>query len=93
VGFSFEGAAWHAKNCQIISAQKAEELASQSNRPSIPYDGFETSRAGAPPSVVNASLPDRPADLWDGWATEIVLSALDEGCISLGLARELLSWA
>lgn len=92
-GFSFEGAAWHAKNCQIISAQKAEELASQRRKPTISYERFETSQAGAPPAMVDASLPNQPAELWDGWATEIVLSAMDEGCISVGRARELLSWA
>jgi len=91
-GLSFEGAVWHAKNCQVISPEKAEELAKVS-RPNIPYEQFEASSADVPPSRVHSSLPDRPTDLWEGWATETVLSALDAGYISVALANELLSWA
>ena len=80
-------------HCQVISADRAEELARRQRKPRISYDAFETKRAGAPPAMFHESLPDRSAPLWDGWATEVVLLALEEGCITIGRARELLTWS
>ncbi len=91
-GLSFEGAAWHAKNCELIEYGEAEELARQQQKPWISYDEFETAKAGAPPVMLHELLPPKPSQLWEGWATEVVLAAFEEGCISVGRARELLTW-
>jgi len=91
-GLSFEGAVWHAKNCDILDAQEADHLASLSRKPRIDLKSFENSQAGLPPTMFHSSLPERPAPLWDGWASELVLAALEEGHITAGRARELLTW-
>jgi Zn-dependent peptidase ImmA (M78 family) len=91
-GLSFEGAAWHAKNCDFISHIRAEELARQPRKPQISYKDFETTQTGAPPAMFHESLPPKSTHLWEGWATEVVLAAFEEGCITAGRARELLTW-
>jgi Zn-dependent peptidase ImmA (M78 family) len=92
-GLSFEGAVWHAKNCELIDGQSADDLARMPDRPRIELDGFETTASGVPPGMLHDSLPDEPAPLWEGWAAEVVVSALEEGCITAGRARELLTWS
>ena len=54
-GLSFEGAAWHARNCRLITAGKAEQLANMNRKPRIRYDGFEASAQ----VENNAELEDR----------------------------------
>ncbi|MBM4321751.1 MAG: hypothetical protein FJ125_17895 [Deltaproteobacteria bacterium] len=55
-------------------------------------DRFETSRADFPPGLVLSGLPDDRPPIWQGWATRIVVDAASEGAISLGRAREILTW-
>lgn len=91
-GLSFEGAGWHASNCKIIPSDRAEELAKMQKKPHISFDAFEAVRISVPPSMFHELLPEEPVPLWNGWAAEVVLSAFDEGCITAGRARELLTW-
>lgn len=92
-GLSFEGAAWHAKNCGLLDPAMAEALAATSSGEWIDLDGFDSPPAWVPPAMVHPGLPARAADLWEGSATGIVLDALGEGVITVGRASELLSWS
>ncbi len=91
-GLSFEGSVWHAKNCEILDPQVAAGLAAQPSRQWRAYEEFMEEPMWLPPAMVNDDLPKKAAELWEGWATELVLAALDEGHITVGRARELLSW-
>ncbi len=91
-GLSFEGAAWHAKNCGIVESQAADKLATQPHRPPVDYSAFSTDPVWIPPAMIHQELPEQAAEPWDGWATQVVLDALAEGHISIGRARELLTW-
>jgi Zn-dependent peptidase ImmA (M78 family) len=90
-GLSFEGAAWHAKNCGLLSPEVAEELAS-APAPRLDLSAFETTLAGTPLNMFYPALPDQAAEPWDGTAAKIILAALDEEHLTLGRARELLTW-
>ncbi len=92
-GLSFEGAAWHAKNCGLIDTEEAERLAGLLRKPPISLEAFEFKEDFYPPNMLHTELPDRAAPLWQGWATMVVLDALEEGHISVGRARELLTWS
>jgi Zn-dependent peptidase ImmA (M78 family) len=92
-GLSFEGAAWHAKNCEVVEAAVAESLASTSAGEWVDLDDFAAMPAWVPPAMMHPDLPEQAAELWNGNATEIVLAALDEGHITVGRARELLTWS
>lgn len=91
-GLSFEGAAWHAKNCHLIDGVAARRLAHLPRKPPIDYAADEM-----PPLIVPSAhhpdLPDEPAPLWTGLAARWVVAALAEGHLSLGRARELLTWS
>jgi len=92
-GLSFEGAAWHAKSCEIVEAVVAESLASRSTGEWVDLSAFTVTPSWVPPAMMHPDLPEQAADLWEGHATEIVLAALDEGHITVGRARELLTWS
>lgn len=92
-GLSFEGAAWHAKNCALIEPEEAERLAGMPQKPLISLQQFESLGDFFPPSMFHPELPEKPAALWRGRASLLVLQALDEGHISVGRARELLTWS
>ncbi len=91
-GFSFEGAAWHAQNCGLIEPQEADRLAELQRKPLISLENFEIQEDDYPLSMVHKTLPERTPALWRGWASIVVLEALEEGHISLGRAREILTW-
>jgi Zn-dependent peptidase ImmA (M78 family) len=91
-GLSFEGAAWHAKNCGLIAGDAAEQLVRRSPSWQGVGDRFEMSLPWAPPQMIDPRLPSSAAEIWEGWATELVLEAFSEGVISVGRARELLTW-
>jgi len=91
-GLSFEGAAWHAKNCGLIEPAEANRLAGMPKKPQISLADFETQIDFYPPAMVHPELPEEPAPLWQGWASFLVLEAVEEGHISIGRARELLTW-
>lgn len=91
-GFSFEGAAWHAKNCGLIESAEADRLAELQRKPLISLGNFEVREDDYPLSMVHETLPEKTAPLWRGWASIVVLGALEEGHISLGRAREILTW-
>ncbi|MEZ4267181.1 MAG: ImmA/IrrE family metallo-endopeptidase [Myxococcota bacterium] len=92
-GLSLEGAAWHARNCELLELAEAEAQATTSSRRRISLHNFESSRGTTPPAMIFDDLPDHAAELWEGWATDLVLAAVEEGQISVGRARELLTWA
>lgn len=91
-GLSFEGAAWHAKNCGLIEPAEADRLAGMPKKPQISLADFETQIDFYPLAMVHPELPDAPAPLWQGWASFLVLEAVEEGHISIGRAHELLTW-
>lgn len=91
-GLSFEGAAWHAKNCGLIESAEADRLARMQRRPEISLADFNTRIDLYPPAMVHSELPDASAPLWQGWASFLVLEAMEKGHISVGRARELLTW-
>ena len=91
-GFSFEGAAWHAKNCGIIEPSEADRLAGMHRKPIVSLVDFEHREDFYPPKMVHSDLPEEAAPLWQGWASVVVIEALQEGHISVGRARELLTW-
>ena len=91
-GLSFEGAAWHAKNCDLLEADVASAIAARSG-PWVNLARFEPRPAYLPLSQLHPGLPEEAADIWKGTATDIVLDALDEGHITLDRARELLTWS
>lgn len=91
-GLSFEGAAWHAKNCSLLAPELADKLASQTKGPRLNLEAFSATPAGGSPSPSHPELTDTVAEPWDGLATELVLAALEEGHVTVGRARELLTW-
>jgi Zn-dependent peptidase ImmA (M78 family) len=92
-GLSFEGAAWHAKNCDIITPDNAERLARNKKKPAVSLDPFASSEDSCQPSMIHPDLPNEAAPIWRGLASAMVLEALEEGMISVGRARELLTWS
>ncbi|MBW2736292.1 MAG: ImmA/IrrE family metallo-endopeptidase [Deltaproteobacteria bacterium] len=92
-GLSFEGAVWHAKNCGIIDPVEADSLAGMSAKPKMSLVNFQIHEDFYPPAMVHPELPEKAAPLWQGWASVIVIKAMEEGCISVGRARELLTWS
>lgn len=78
-GFSDEGAAWHAKNCGLLSPEDAERLARQSRNPRVHLEDFERG-------------PPAGTSLWSGLADRIVTDAVAAGWITEGRARELRTW-
>jgi len=91
-GLSFEGAAWHANNCGFIESPEADRLAGMPRKPKISLDNFEIQEDFYPLSMVHPDMPDA-APLWQGWASFLVLEAMEGGHISVGRARELLTWS
>jgi len=94
-GFSWEGAAWHARNCNYIGPEKAKQLSSQGYRPRDEDwdESFETEMSsGYPPQLMSSDLPSEVSDVCKGKAELIISSAYMQGDVSLGRARELLSW-
>ncbi|MCP4691957.1 MAG: hypothetical protein GY859_28185 [Desulfobacterales bacterium] len=91
-GFSFEGAAWHAKNSGLIKPAEADRLAGMTRKPLISLEDFEFREDFHPPAMFHPELPEKAAPPWKGWASTVVLEALEKDHISVGRARELLTW-
>jgi len=89
-GLSFEGATWHAKNLQLISADVAERLLAGSGRRIVGEAEFEPVIPRTPPDQFG--LPARLTDLVTGYVAELTVRAFAEGIISRGRAAELLSF-
>jgi Zn-dependent peptidase ImmA (M78 family) len=91
-GLSFEGAAWHAKNCGLVEPEQAQQLARMPRKPLISLEEFDLQEQFYPPIMFDPELPEKAAPLWQGWASRLVLEALEDGHISIGRAREILTW-
>jgi Zn-dependent peptidase ImmA (M78 family)/transcriptional regulator with XRE-family HTH domain len=92
-GLSYEGAVWHAKNSGLISESDCTTILSYKPRPGeINADQFEPETPPAPPEMLNPSLPKRAGKMMEGLATNIVVDALEKETISIGRAREILTW-
>lgn len=91
-GLSIEGAIWHAKNCSLIRSETADDLRNRDIPAILPLDKFE--RVGVDLSLLSAhpELLENVTPLMKGLATKLVLEALDCSAISLGRAKELLTW-
>lgn len=86
-GFSFEGAAWHAKNCRLVSSDLISSLLAQPPTRTFPERGFEVSA----PSVADSD--DLVAPIWRGLGERLVMRAAAQSVITSARARELLRWA
>lgn len=82
-GLSFEGAAWHAKNCRLIDHATAKRFADSPSKPSIDY---------ATEEPASTEFAESTTPLWRGLASQLIESAVAKGHISPGRAEELLSW-
>lgn len=91
-GLSYEGAIWHVKNIGLIEPATAEILAAERTLPDLPTDEFEAGEISFPPSMLNPELPDESSRLMDGWATKVIVEAVEASAISVGRAKELLAW-
>lgn len=54
--------------------------------------GFVAAPEWVPLEMLHPDLPLEIAEIWEGFARNIVLDALDEGLLTVGRARELLTW-
>jgi len=87
-GLTFEGAAWHAKNSELIEPEVAEELVRRHE--TIASDCEPTLSRRDPASV---GLDVAPSPLVSGLVQDMVVDAYAEGLISRGRAHELLTFA
>ena len=88
-GLSFEGAIWHARNCELLSQDLADTLAREARAGELPkpsLEGWEEPLANPDPPGENVSA------LLSGLAAGIVLQAAKADLISEGRCRELLAW-
>jgi Zn-dependent peptidase ImmA (M78 family) len=91
-GLSFLGAVWHAKNCKLIESEIAQELAEMDIQPDLPMDRFETAPVRPSSLAAHPELGENLSPLMETFATKVVIEALENSAISLGRAKELLSW-
>jgi len=85
---SWEGAAWHAKNLELITPRQAERLMQKAPRGWVAPD-VDEAPLRTPPDMFGVEI--EPSDLVSGYASELVLQAVAEGEISRGRAAEILS--
>jgi Zn-dependent peptidase ImmA (M78 family) len=79
-GLSYEGGVWHAKNCKLVHALTAADIAQAP--PVAPFS----------PAFDEGLEPESEVSpLWRGLAEEIVLRAREEGRITEGRSDELLA--
>ena len=86
-GFTYEGAAWHAKNLGHVSVAKARDLTQQRGPRETNFE----------PLVVRQPVPDLHLDveasrLAKGLISDWTARAFNEGLISAGRAREILAF-
>ena len=91
-GLSFEGAIWHAKNSELIKPEIANDLYASNIQTDMPMDQFERVEIGSPLLNAYPELRENLAPFMEGLAAELVVKALEDSVISLGRAKELLSW-
>lgn len=91
-GLSLEGATWHAKNCGLIRSETAEDLIARDIQTILPMDRFEVEGVDVSLLSGHPELQENVTPLMKGLATRLVLEALDCSAISLGRAKELLTW-
>lgn len=91
-GLSFEGAAWHAKNCGLVQSRTAERLVNSPERPDQEWER-EFESTPRPTKAARDPLEVRSSTLFTGGVVrDLVLAALGTGEISEGRAREILGW-
>ncbi len=91
-GLSYEGAIWHAKNTDLMTSEEADRAARHRTPRDLKETKFEIEDQGFPLQTVNEHLPSKASPLMDGWASRVVVQALESSTISLGRAKELLLW-
>jgi Zn-dependent peptidase ImmA (M78 family)/transcriptional regulator with XRE-family HTH domain len=87
-GLSFEGAAWHAKNLDLIPVLAAERLVKAGRKPKYAIE-FEPKLVRTPPAMFGIEVD--PTPLTEGLLSETTLIACSEGLISQARAAEILS--
>ncbi len=91
-GLSYQGAVWHATNTDLITSEEADRAARYRTPRGLKQAGFEAEGRGFSLQIVNDHLPSKPSPLMGGWASQVVIQALESSIISLGRAKELLLW-
>ena len=87
-GLSWSGAVWHAKSCDLIPSEIAEQLDKDTGHRPDWQVNFERLAAE---DAKNRELEDI-SPLCQGRIVELVAQALEAGIISEGRAREILTW-
>jgi Zn-dependent peptidase ImmA (M78 family) len=87
-GLTFEGAAWHAKNSEVITPEMADELV---KRHEVVASECEPTLSRRDPA--SAGLDAEVTPLVAGLVQDMVVDAYAEGLISRGRAHELLTFA
>ncbi len=87
-GLTFQGASWHAKNLKLIAPEEAEQLSRVRRRIDAP--AFEAPRQRLRPDSVG--LDTEASALASGLLSDLALKACLDGAISIGRAREILSF-
>jgi Zn-dependent peptidase ImmA (M78 family)/transcriptional regulator with XRE-family HTH domain len=93
-GFTSEGAIWHAKNCQVISAEMAEQLTRDldwQRTTGQQQQDFEAELPRREPAEYGLDTPI--SSLADGFIRELVLDAFEQSLISAGRACEVLQFS
>jgi Zn-dependent peptidase ImmA (M78 family) len=86
-GFSYEGAAWHAKNLELVTPEEADALVRSPK--TVAPQGFEDPIPR--PSASRCGLEVSANPLTSGLISDRILSALANGLISRARAAEMLT--
>jgi len=92
-GFSFKGAIWHAKNCGLISARKAEDLYRSTTDELHDWMGeFEKDLGYSTAPDSEGEQIDEASSIVQGALLKLVAAAATGGLISEGRRREIATW-
>lgn len=92
-GFTGMGAVWHAKNCELISAQTAERLAHDPSVASLAPSNHDFERERSRRWHTSDFDLLEVTSFCAGLIGDLALDAADKGVITSNRAREILSWS
>lgn len=92
-GFSFRGAIWHAKTCELISARKAEDLYRSTKDEEHDWmEEFEKDLGYSTAPASEGEHIDEASPIVQGILLKLVTAAAAAGLISEGRRREIATW-
>ena len=91
-GLSFEGATWHAKNCDLIGDEVAEALRKRNKHQQPSTGQFEKESDSSSLQRCYPELVNDASEFMKGYGARLIAEALDGSFISLARAKELLAW-